>query len=82
MSRRDEKGEQTLITAERGEFLSRRENTAIAIRLENGEAHKKTDKDGLYHLMSFSSYTLELDLEGRQFGESRTRAASERTLHK
>ena len=77
MSRRDEKGEQTLITAERGEFLSRRENTAIAIRLENGEAHKKTGKDGVYHLMSFSSYTLELDLEGNAGNQERVRPPRE-----
>src|SRR3972149_3473512 len=77
MSRRDEKGEQTLITAERGEFLSRRENTAIAIRLENGEAQKKTDKDGVYHLMSFSSYTLELDLEGNSGNQERVRPPRE-----
>ena len=77
ISRRDEKGEQTLITAERGEFLSRRKNSAIALRLENGEAHKKTAKDNVYHLMSFSSYSLELDLENKPADQKYARPTRE-----
>lgn len=55
-------GESTIFFAERGVFVSSKEDSALYLKLYDGTIHKKSDGEDAYHIADFSTYRLELDV--------------------
>ncbi|MCK4738658.1 MAG: LPS export ABC transporter permease LptF [Deltaproteobacteria bacterium] len=64
ISKENTAGETQLIFAKNGSFLPSSEELMILLKLEDGTIHRKNQNDATYHIVEFSSYTMELDMGG------------------
>jgi lipopolysaccharide export system permease protein len=52
-----------IIIAERGFFRPSPEKLSVLLKVFDGEIHRQSEEDELYHIVKFSNYTIELDLK-------------------
>lgn len=73
-------GEDTNITiAESGFFRPSREELSVLLKVFNGEIHRQSEEEELYHIVKFSNYAIELDL--KEVAPAARKYASTRELY-
>lgn len=64
ISEEGEKGGANIFFAGRGLFSEATEKSTVYLKLYDGTIHRKSGKDATYHIADFSSYLLELGING------------------
>lgn len=68
-----------IIIAERGFFRPSPEELSVLFKIFDGEIHRQSVEDDLYHIIKFSNYTIELDL--KESAPTERKHASTRELY-